>query len=944
MANAPTTNSSSETPFMNGANPSASPETKGVAALDVEGIYVRLFQQMRLDFQRELAKIGIYVELPGLAMSVAAARDISLANARAGTTTTAATTTPRCDEDDEDEADKSSGSEVELPSPADPDRTGRNAAIDLVSAKNQKSTGGGALLNGNGSANNNINRAALQRDVLAGQAAAALLGGAACCPPPPPLNPRPFRRALPRMGHFMNGQFELNGDEYELDENGDPLNAKPRERASKLEFKRLDHLYNKNIHDFYLTESTKSRRDKDDKWEEYIFVVRRRFDWQNKYQSTTVDIKSPELTPVLREIFKDIKGVSLHEDKPSIDPNLLFNYLGDLKDVLAKEKALPEESQNKAKVDHLALLCQYIDDDYRPIETRLRPLLEHHEITFDLLWALFLPNTLLYTTCSGSNEPRCVKLGWGSEKYDHQRQETFFCMDCHYIDYDGKTFGEAKAFLDIPEFVGSRRIDSLPVFPLAYHEEKDTVTQKLVARGRKFGSLNGMHYKFYKGLAFFKKKQNLIRLEVNSRIVVDSLTFRRMNPNYITSPVKPGAGRYAMPGFDDTVDNGGGGLEREFAGSITVTTEEKTLTTITSRLADREASRLGRVPSTLRPSNKQSLVPGSMTEEQLLLCSPTVLGFSFGDKMWVEFAIEHIRDIVFNPGAFDSLVLPEGQKKIVRALVESHSGKVANKKSPGIDDIIRGKGQGLVAVLHGRPGVGKTLTAEGISEYLQKPLYMVSAGELGTDSRQLEVQLSRILDMCYGWGAVLLLDEADVFLERRSVHELHRNALVSVFLRLLEYFQGILFLTTNRVETFDEAFQSRIHIALRYSDLDRKAKRIIWKTFLDMVAREELSLAQDDGEDAEKQDDASSTTSEATLTVEEKKLREIVTSEELETLARRELNGRQIKNVVRTAQALAGSMMEPLSLKHLTRVLEVTEQFEHDLKGTGQIDGMMSYA
>jgi AAA+ superfamily predicted ATPase len=104
------------------------------------------------------------------------------------------------------------------------------------------------------------------------------------------------------------------------------------------------------------------------------------------------------------------------------------------------------------------------------------------------------------------------------------------------------------------------------------------------------------------------------------------------------------------------------------------------------------------------------------------------------------------------------------------------------------------------AVLHGPPGTGKTLTAEGISELLKCPLYMVSAGELGTDSRYLESELQKILDICHAWGAILLLDEADVFLEKRNMHDIHRNALVSIFLRQLEYFQGILFLTTNRVE------------------------------------------------------------------------------------------------------------------------------------------------
>lgn len=106
----------------------------------------------------------------------------------------------------------------------------------------------------------------------------------------------------------------------------------------------------------------------------------------------------------------------------------------------------------------------------------------------------------------------------------------------------------------------------------------------------------------------------------------------------------------------------------------------------------------------------------------------------------------------------------------------------------------------FAAVLHGPPGTGKTLTAEGISDLLKCPLYTVSAGELGTDSRYLEAELQKILDICHTWGAILLLDEADVFLEKRNMQDIHRNALVSIFLRQLEYFQGILFLTTNRVE------------------------------------------------------------------------------------------------------------------------------------------------
>ena len=83
----------------------------------------------------------------------------------------------------------------------------------------------------------------------------------------------------------------------------------------------------------------------------------------------------------------------------------------------------------------------------------------------------------------------------------------------------------------------------------------------------------------------------------------------------------------------------------------------------------------------------------------------------------------------------------------------------------------------------------------------------------------MDSQLSQIFQMASHWGAILLLDEADVFLERRSSKDLVRNGLVSIFFRKLEYCKGIMFLTTNRVSEFDEAILTRIHLMLRYDDL-----------------------------------------------------------------------------------------------------------------------------
>lgn len=292
------------------------------------------------------------------------------------------------------------------------------------------------------------------------------------------------------------------------------------------------------------------------------------------------------------------------------------------------------------------------------------------------------------------------------------------------------------------------------------------------------------------------------------------------------------------------------------------------------------------------------------------MASPVVLGFSFSEKLWLEFAVSKIGEIVWNSEAFDSLILPENQKNIVKAMVSSH----AFHPTRSIDDVIAGKGKGLVAVLHGGPGLGKTLTVESIADLLKRPLYMVSAGDLGTSSTTLERELQSILDIAHAWGAVLLLDEADVFLEKRSTHDIHRNALVSIFLRLLEYFQGILFLTTNRVEVFDDAFVSRIHLSLRYGDLSQKAKKAVWKTFITKVRDAEGMQVED------------------------------ISDKDLDDLSRRALNGRQIKNIVRAAQALAIHADTPLGLLHIKEVLGVAQTFERDLKGgTGYEDAMRGY-
>ena len=209
----------------------------------------------------------------------------------------------------------------------------------------------------------------------------------------------------------------------------------------------------------------------------------------------------------------------------------------------------------------------------------------------------------------------------------------------------------------------------------------------------------------------------------------------------------------------------------------------------------------------------------------LLLLRSSIDGFNMQNKRMEELEVSRISDVTWNKEAFDNLGVEPFTKTIIKALVMQQL-----EKEKGTD-VVAGKGQGLIVLLHGGPGTGKTFTVASVAEIAENPLYRVTCGDLGTDPTQVEKYLESVLYLGKIWNCVVLLNEADVYLEERSMESLARNALVSVFLRVLECYEGILILTTNRVGMFDESFKSRIQLALHYEKLKLKDRKIIWDKF-----------------------------------------------------------------------------------------------------------------
>ena len=186
--------------------------------------------------------------------------------------------------------------------------------------------------------------------------------------------------------------------------------------------------------------------------------------------------------------------------------------------------------------------------------------------------------------------------------------------------------------------------------------------------------------------------------------------------------------------------------------------------------------------------------------------------------IWVH--VQHMAEYNYQPDLRNKLVLPEHHHDLIDILTSNMNVLV--------QDVVPGKSGGTTILCQGAPGLGKTLTAEVYSEVVGKPLYRVHSGHLGTTAASVGAALSTILQRAMRWDAVLLLDEADVYIRRRD-NDLEHNAIVAEFLRTLEYFSGLLFMTTNRIDDVDDAILSRCIATIHYETPSRKDAGRLWR-------------------------------------------------------------------------------------------------------------------
>ncbi|KAM0561595.1 hypothetical protein ACHAPJ_002763 [Fusarium lateritium] len=596
--------------------------------------------------------------------------------------------------------------------------------------------------------------------------------------------------------------------------------------------------------------------------QKYAVIIRkkkpREADSNKPLEIDSLVIQSPYLKRVLGKVFEDYPGIVTEVSRLKFSaPFECFVHRWDL-----FTAAKDDSNYDDITRSHVGLLHKIMRDELGDIIQLREDYFKNRAVAFEHAWAIFPPGCTVWGSVKG--KPVAVRFDSG---YYAKTQcgGMAYVMNCKGIDWDGKSMGWVDITMQVNDFPGTVPFSNLSCYPLKYHPQPEAARELLLQRGRKFESLAGYCYKAYSGTAIWHVNATKSRKEtVNSRIVIDGANWEKLNPDHTvwlqylhnSGPVS-GSVANSDDGNDDDdntwdSDSQPGKPDRSVDGS-------------------------DRVP---------------LTEDELIMTYPLVRGYALKNKRWMEFFIDEVTEVKFNDKAFDSLVLPQDQKELILAFAQSQV-----KFKNVFDDIISGKGKGIIMLLSGGPGIGKTLTAESVAEEMKVPLYIMSAGDLGSDAYDIEENLSRILEMVANWNAVLLLDECDVFLEARSAHDIERNRIVSIFLRMLEYYEGILFLTTNRVKDMDQAFQSRIHMSLEYPPLDSTAREAVWKGFLSRAISLEAKVEGDAAHE--------------------------ITDEEVKALAGLELNGRQIKNVLKTANLLACHKGEKLAFKHLRIVLRV---------------------
>ncbi|KAH6697478.1 hypothetical protein F5X68DRAFT_257633 [Plectosphaerella plurivora] len=702
---------------------------------------------------------------------------------------------------------------------------------------------------------------------------------------------------------------------------------------------------------------TKSKDEEQIDRDKFAFILRKNI-YENKFSpyqtpnGSEIDILSKDLWSLLKQHLGHYPYHIFREDPVTLASpyeHIVFHF--DELNVEA-DKASEDEEKKLARTD-LKLLLDTIrtssGDEKLDKYFKIRPNYKKpnpNTIQFDDLWTVFPPGTLVYgRPFQNQHQVFVVKDNqspwpWAGQGY---REHQTWKLDVWSYDWKDRCFSRTLFTLVFEQFDGHLPLTSLPFYPFDLHPERDEVRKELIDRGKEFRGIcssdNNSRLFDYRGNSILENKgfsgmkhddEDSKDYDMRSSSSYHMLQMAQMYGYLQRRPTETGDQTVSvdiqsrvMVDYESYFQYGGadgrnGALKPSASGSGCGCSDCKE----NEGLSSRYRTRFDDLKYT-----KETKEPWD--DEQYLICPPRVLGYILQQKQWAQLQVSQLNSLSKKneTTAWQSrLKLADdidqqknaSTKSLLLDLISTHSSTSASgddEDSEGedkleVNDIIKGKGKGLVILLYGPPGVGKTSTAETIAIATRKPLFSISVSDVGTKAKNVEANLQRVFDLATKWQAILLIDEADVFLESRgrgnAIRSTDQNALVSVFLRVLEYYQGIMFLTTNQIAEFDVAIPSRIHVAIRYESLKEKQMEAIFEGFLKELEDKGLIEDYEDMQDW------------------------------LASVVYREgFDGRQIRNMITTALGLARAesargKTQKLTKDHMVRAFDNVSAFKRD--------------
>ncbi|KAK0649225.1 P-loop containing nucleoside triphosphate hydrolase protein, partial [Cercophora newfieldiana] len=421
---------------------------------------------------------------------------------------------------------------------------------------------------------------------------------------------------------------------------------------------------------------------------------------------------------------------------------------------------------------HLGLLMDFMNAELGSEHKRIHAMVRKSQINFKDLWHVFTPGEELYY--SHGNHPwllRCAKISYQESSVGGP----IYLVTARNTDCSGDVAGDAELQVAIKRSSFGRddmiRIDELPIYPLAFWVGEHVQLRKKLED---------------RGSTFLS--------------VAQGAHFKYYS----------GAAEYLQPSPSGYLLSGPDSVG-----------EWRPFTEIGRVIVDRSAFEveIGAKINHIKPTD----APDPVT------CPPYVIGYSPRQKTWCRYFVDNLSEIEWKADPWDSLLLQDRHKRALKVLVESQP----LPENPYDEE--QQKGKGLVVLLHGPHGTGKTLAAETAAESAKKIIIPLTAADLVTN---LPRHASK-------WGAVLLLENADAVLPSHPDSNSAASASVAPLLHLMEHLPGTLLLTTTHLSSLSPALKSHVSLALGFEAPGPESRRHLWLLFLSAVPEAELDMMPD---------------------------------------------------------------------------------------------------